>query len=145
MKKFDCSIACYKVKEKNLQSGISTIIATHSQQLLIYCDARLMWAANLFNVPICIEVCEIKNTPGTLVLLEENSRVSCSYLGTTPSLFTLPQSYNRSKDIEQIESEINDLRTQFKKLQASTASEKSLSPSHISNESPLDVSIEVSK
>lgn len=145
MKKFDCVVACYKVMSKNQQAGIKTIVATHSQQLLIFCNARLQWAAQLFSVPICIEISEIKNIEGTLVLLQDNFEISCSYLGTTPSLFTLPRSQNRAVEVDEIEKEINHYRNQIKDLQFSDDDVIPTKHDSTENNFPITVSFEVSK
>lgn len=118
MKKFDYVVACYKVMEKNSTLGIGTIIATQSHQLLIFSNAKLQWAAQIFSIPICIEISEIKNTEGTLIFLQDNFEITCSYLGTTPSLFTLPRSQHRSIDIDEMEKEIDHYRNQIQQLQS---------------------------
>ena len=59
----------------------------------------------------------LSNVKGIIVMLQDNFQVSTSYLGTFPSLFTLPRSQNRAVDIDEMEKEIEYYRNQIKNLQ----------------------------
>jgi len=139
MKKFDHPASCFKVMKNNEESGIRIIVAT-SLQLLVYSNTKLLWAAKLFSVPVCIEVGTINNVKGIIVMLQDNFQVSTSYLGTFPSLFTLPRSQNRAVDIDEMEKEIEYYRNQIKDLQ--TNEDQKILPNN-ENQSALVVSNEV--
>lgn len=67
-----------------------TIIASETNTLLIYQGSSLKWSANLTFLPVCIERIFLKNIKGAIVSLSEEGQLSCSYLGTQPSVFVAP-------------------------------------------------------
>jgi len=56
MKKFECSVSCFRASVLNESRTVQSLICTNSQQLLVYEDVKLTWAAKLDVVPISVSI-----------------------------------------------------------------------------------------
>lgn len=82
-----------------------TMIVSETSTLLIYQATSLKWTANLSYLPISIERVFLKDIRGAIAGLSEEGKLSCSYLGTQPSLFVAPP-LNQQIDIEKAISDL---------------------------------------
>lgn len=80
---------------------ITTLIVSETSTLLIYQGTTLKWSANLSFLPVCIERVFLKDIKGAFVSLSDEGQLTCSYLGTQPSLFVAPPLNNQQIDFEQ--------------------------------------------
>lgn len=53
---------------------------------------------------------------GAIVVLSEEGRLECNYLGTDPSLFVAPPLQMKPLDLEKVEEELNTLNKTLKSL-----------------------------
>ena len=66
-------------------SNENLLVSTHTSQLMIYRDTRLIWAARLnMGPPVALIVCRFGTTPGLITALDESGQLSIMYLGTDP-------------------------------------------------------------
>lgn len=65
------------------RSGI--IVASSTGALMVYHERRLVWSARTATAPVSIRIERFNKTPGMLVLLDGQGRVTVAYLGTVPS------------------------------------------------------------
>lgn len=72
-----------------------TMVVSETNTLLIYQSTSLKWSANLSFLPVSIERVFLKNIKGAIVGLSEEGQLSCSYLGTQPSIFVAPPLNNQ--------------------------------------------------
>lgn len=80
---------------------IMTLIVSETSTLLIYQMTTLKWSANLSFLPVSIERAFLQSVKGAVVTLSEEGHLSCSYLGTEPSLFVAPPLGNQQMDFEE--------------------------------------------
>ena len=62
--------------------------------------------------------------------LSEDGRLSCSYLGTDPSMVSHPSAYLRELDYSSVESEMKQLQSIIKEHQSKSCKRFSLRRSH---------------
>nr|CAB3225188.1 protein PTHB1-like [Phallusia mammillata] len=141
MKKFEYNVSCFKALVSSESDTIRTIICTHSQQLLVYDNVKMKWAAKLRTSPNNLAIGNFKDTNGLLVLLTESCQVSCCFLGTAPTIFSLPRSKQREIDIGTLDERLNKLNTVIAKVQ-STQGDVIISKKETED---LKVSVEVPK
>lgn len=89
--------------------SIFTIVVSETNTLLIYENTSLKWSAKLQFLPICIRRIFLDSIKGALVLLSEEGRLECGYLGTEPSLFVAPPLTQKEIDFEKVEKELEEL------------------------------------
>lgn len=85
-----------------------------NNHLLVYQRTTLKWAVQLSLTPVAVARTFLKNIKGVIVLLTENGNLSCSYLGTEPSLFVAPPLNNREFDFEEATKELAQLNSAIK-------------------------------
>ena len=58
------------------------MVSTHTKQLMIYKDTRLVWAARLTMAPpVSMIVTRFGSLPGLITALDEHGQLSVLYLG----------------------------------------------------------------
>ncbi|KAF7277935.1 hypothetical protein GWI33_009051 [Rhynchophorus ferrugineus] len=107
MKKLDYSPVCFHCYV--IDTNIYTLVVSDSSMLLIYQGTTLKWSTRLDFLPISICRVFLKTIKGALVLLGEEGRLECGYLGTEPSLFVAPPLNLQELDYEKVEKELHDL------------------------------------
>lgn len=75
----------------------------------MYENTTLKWSAHLDFLPIAISRASLKEVKGALVLLGEEGRLECCYLGTEPSFFVAPPLNLQEIDFAQAEKELENL------------------------------------
>ncbi|RZC35649.1 PTHB1 [Asbolus verrucosus] len=74
----------------DIDDRIMSLIVSETNNLLIYQNTSLKWSAQLQISPVSVKRAFFHNISGVIVLLSEEGRVECCYLGTEPSLFVAP-------------------------------------------------------
>ncbi|XP_076821847.1 protein PTHB1-like [Clavelina lepadiformis] len=123
MKKFEFAVSCFKCFPSPDGSKVHTILCTHSGQLQIYEQSKLLWAAKSGSLPVHLEIGRFLGTSGIIVMVDEGCRASCGYLGTMPTLFTLPRSMHRETDMARIDHELSSLNEKIQQQQQSNNGE----------------------
>ncbi|XP_018575245.1 protein PTHB1 [Anoplophora glabripennis] len=113
MKRLDYSPICFNVYVIN--DNIFSIVISETSTLLVYENTTLKWSAQLPFLPISIRRAFLKAIKGALVLLSEEGRLECCYLGTEPSLFVAPPIASKEIDFEKAEEELNNLNRIIKR------------------------------
>ncbi|XP_044755143.1 protein PTHB1 [Coccinella septempunctata] len=114
MKRFDFSPLCFV--SYVLDNNIMTIVISETNTVLIYQNTTLKWSAQLHFLPINVKRANLWNLKGCLVLLSDDGRLECSYLGTEPSLFVAPPLNYQELDFEKAEEELATLNKVIKDL-----------------------------
>ncbi|KAK4875042.1 hypothetical protein RN001_011464 [Aquatica leii] len=91
------------------ENAVWSCVVSETTTLLIYMNTTLKWAAQLSNLPVAIKRAFFKNVQGALVLLTEDGRLICSYLGTEPHLFSTTPLAHQELDYEEAEAELLSL------------------------------------
>lgn len=94
-----------------------TLVVSETSTLVIYQNTSVKWSAQLQFLPICIARAFLRTLWGAVVLLSEEGRLECCYLGTDPSLFVAPPLNAKEIDFEQAESELATLNKIIKNAQ----------------------------
>ncbi|XP_044271066.1 protein PTHB1 [Tribolium madens] len=92
-----------------LNDRIISLVVSETNNLLIYQNTSLKWCSQLSVSPISFNRGLVCNTDGVLVLLLEEGTLSCSYLGTEPSLFVAPPLAVQDLDFEKAGQELTKL------------------------------------
>ncbi|EFA12827.1 Protein PTHB1-like Protein [Tribolium castaneum] len=92
-----------------LNDRIMSLVVSETNNLLIYQNTSLKWCSQLHVSPISFNRGFVCNTNGVLVLLQEDGTLSCSYLGTEPSLFVAPPLALQDLDFEKAGQELTKL------------------------------------
>lgn len=85
------------------------MLISETSVLLVYENTTLKWSAHLDFLPIAISRAFLKEIKGALVLLGEEGRLECCYLGTEPSFFVAPPLNLQEIDFAQAEKELANL------------------------------------
>lgn len=104
MKRLDYCPICFQVYV--LEGHVYSLIVADSNMLLIYHNTTLKWSAHLDYLPVAIHRAFLKNIKGAIVLLTEEGRLECCYLGTEPSFFVAPPINVQEIDYENAEHEL---------------------------------------
>ncbi|XP_019878207.2 protein PTHB1 [Aethina tumida] len=115
MKKLDYSPICFNTYY--LEEKVMTLVVSETSTLVIYQNTSVKWSAQLQFLPICIARAFLRTLWGAVVLLSEEGRLECCYLGTDPSLFVAPPLNAKEIDFEQAESELATLNKIIKNAQ----------------------------
>lgn len=91
-------------------------MVSENSTLLIYQNTTLKWSAKSQFLPICIHRIFLQSIQGGMVLLAEDGRLECSYLGTEPSLFIAPPLAMKALDLGKVHEEIEKLNNSLKSL-----------------------------
>lgn len=86
-----------------------TLMISGTNTLMIYQNTTVRWSAQISFLPISIRRAFLKNVKGALVLLSEEGKLDCCYLGTEPQLFTAPPLAYQELDYEKAEAELASL------------------------------------
>lgn len=93
---------------------------SHSNQLLVLRDSSLIWAASMAYTPVQLATASFQSVyflsppsppitsiylsyreqNGIIVSVDEQGHLACSYLGTDPTMFTVPHSSSRDASFE---------------------------------------------
>nr|XP_039271914.1 protein PTHB1-like [Styela clava] len=119
MKKLDYNPSCFYPFIVRESSTVNCIVCTHTKQLLLYEGITLKWASLLSDTPVQVAVGTIGKMPGMLITLTDQCNAACSYLGTHPSVFNLPQSAAREPDYATIDQEMQKINNKIKELHMS--------------------------
>ncbi|XP_060529140.1 protein PTHB1 isoform X3 [Cylas formicarius] len=122
MKKFDyCPVAFHVYPLDH----VFCLVISETSNLLIYQNATLHWSASLDFMPIALSRACLKNVKGSLVLLSEEGRLECCYLGTEPSFFVAPPLSIKDIDFEKADEELMDLERTIRNSSANDIGLKS--------------------
>ncbi|XP_045474293.1 protein PTHB1 [Harmonia axyridis] len=114
MKRFDFSPLCFT--SYVLGDNIISIVISETSTVLIYQNTTLKWSAQLNFLPINIKRANLWNLKGCLIILSDDGRLECCYLGTEPSLFVAPPLNYQELDFEKAEEELASLTKAIKEL-----------------------------
>ncbi|XP_050305272.1 protein PTHB1 [Anthonomus grandis grandis] len=107
MKKLDYCPICMHIYV--IDTNIYTIITSETQMLLVYENTTLKWSAQSELLPVSLNKIFLKDIKGALVLLSEDGRLDCCYLGTEPSFFIAPPLNVPEIDFVKAEEELKNL------------------------------------
>lgn len=111
MKKFDFNPSCMFVYPNDSCDSLMLLIATHNNNLLVYANDVLKWAAQLPFVPVAMRKINLTSITGALVCLSDEGHLCCSYLGTNPSVNVIPiASQTHIASYAEAEQELQELR-----------------------------------
>lgn len=65
-------------------------VVSDNGTLLVYEEARMIWAAQLPEVPVAIQRSNLHGLPGGIVTLGAKGRVFAEFLGSEPHIFKVP-------------------------------------------------------
>ena len=105
------------------QASENLLVATHSQRVLVYRDAQLVWAARIPHRPVAIRVSNFGTLNGLIVTLTEGGRLSLSYLGTDSQTGTVLSRKGKDLDYGQMDEEYRRLLSDIRSTQNQTAIE----------------------
>jgi Bardet-Biedl syndrome 9 protein len=87
-KRLDYDVAASITYNRDGGSGSSSrqhlLVATHTGRLLVYGDTSLLWAAKLGYAPVAVAVASFGGVKGLVVCLDEQGKLSITYMGTVP-------------------------------------------------------------
>ncbi|ERL86761.1 hypothetical protein D910_04167 [Dendroctonus ponderosae] len=121
MKKLDYSPICMETYV--IDTNLFTLVTAETNMLLVYENTMLKWSAHLDFLPTAIHRAFLKGIRGTLVLLSDEGRLECCYLGTEPSFFVAPPVSVPEIDFEKAEHELLALETVISKSNNNVDSE----------------------
>ncbi|KAF2356403.1 PTHB1 N-terminal domain [Trinorchestia longiramus] len=136
VKRLEYSPACFT--SYFVGAGLFSLVASHSQTLLLYHETVLKWAAQLPCLPVAIARVNLQGIQGGVVLVTGSGRLQVVYMGTDPSLFTAPPIEAREINFDETDKELSKLHRIIK---ASSKDASSLLSSGRSEEQQLTVSI----
>jgi len=117
MKKLEFSPSCIHaygiVPPQRGEEGegmVQYLLASHTNQLLVFQDASLVWAARVDQTPADIAVAHFQELSGVIVSLDELGHLVCCYLGTDPSMFSASSSASRELNYEELDREMKALQ-----------------------------------
>ncbi|KAK9889617.1 hypothetical protein WA026_006991 [Henosepilachna vigintioctopunctata] len=114
MKRLEYSPLCFS--SYMLDSNVMNIVVSETGTALIYQNTTLKWSAKLNFLPVNIKRANLWNLKGCLVMLSEEGRLECCYLGTEPSLFVAPPLSYQDLNFEEAEKELTLLSKITKNL-----------------------------
>jgi Bardet-Biedl syndrome 9 protein len=123
MKKLEYNPSCFVPYTSVSDGTVNTMVATHTQQLLIYQNIQLTWAAQLPTLPVAVRVARFSDLNGVIVMLDGQGHVNCCYLGTDPSMFVAPSVGAREFSYEEAQEEmkvLNRIAKEYSKTSADT-------------------------
>lgn len=91
-----------------------TLIVLETHHLMVYQNTTLKWAAQLTSSPVTLSRIFLQSVKGAIAFLTEEGRLTCSYLGTEPSLFVAPPLNNRDINFEEANKELAQLNAAAK-------------------------------
>ncbi|KAL3267708.1 hypothetical protein HHI36_006839 [Cryptolaemus montrouzieri] len=104
IKRLDYSPLCFT--SFTLDTNVMNIVVSETNTVLVYQNTTLKWSAKLHFLPINIKRANLWNLKGCLVILSDEGRLECCYLGTQPSLFVAPPLSYQELDFEKAETEL---------------------------------------
>ncbi|XP_066263410.1 protein PTHB1-like [Branchiostoma lanceolatum] len=110
MKKLEYNPCAFLPFAATQDGVINTIICTHTNQLLVYGDVTLKWAAQLQHVPVAVKVATFPELKGVIATLSEDGHLNCSYLGTDPAMFIAPAPESRDINYDAQDEEMEDMK-----------------------------------
>ncbi|XP_018007608.1 protein PTHB1 isoform X2 [Hyalella azteca] len=119
-------------------ASLFSLVASHSQTLLLYHETVLKWAAQLTCIPVALARVNLKGIKGGVALVTGSGRLQVVYLGTDPSLFTAPPIETREINFDETDKELANLHRIIK---ASSKDSSSLLSSERSDAQQLTVGI----
>ncbi|KAF5296664.1 hypothetical protein FQR65_LT10204 [Abscondita terminalis] len=109
IKRLDFTPICLCTYTLEDENSLWSLVVSETNTLLIYLNTTLKWAAQLSYLPIAIGRGFFKNIQGALVSLTEDGKLTCSYLGTEPHLFSTTPLAHQDLDYEKAETELDSL------------------------------------
>ncbi|CAH1154117.1 unnamed protein product [Phaedon cochleariae] len=113
MKRFEFSPICFETYMTD--GNIYSLIISETSTLLIYQNTTVKWSTMLNFLPICIKRAFFRTVKGAMVLLSEEGRLECCYLGTEPSPFVAPPITHKEIDFETVGEELESMNALIKK------------------------------
>ncbi|GMH42672.1 hypothetical protein BSKO_10591 [Bryopsis sp. KO-2023] len=90
------------------------LVSTHTSALLVYNRSKMVWAAKADSVAVAIRVAEFAGLPGLVVTLDDEGRLSVSYLGTDPPHNVIGVAEGKELDYEEMDMEHRQLLSQIR-------------------------------
>lgn len=87
---------------------------SESGSLLIYEESTLIWAAQLAEVPVCIQRSNINGLAGAVVTLSETGHLQVGFLGSEPQPFKVPPLNLSELNYENVQKELTELEKDIK-------------------------------
>ncbi|XP_018324479.1 protein PTHB1 [Agrilus planipennis] len=109
MKRLECPTSCFSAYLLGDDAKVVSLIVSETKTLLVYGNTTLLWAAQLSFLPVALSRASFPNIKGALVMLSEEGKHHCAYLGTEPHLFAAPPLSNQQLDLDKSEEELNRL------------------------------------
>lgn len=124
-KRFDynpSSIVKYSRGERNGgRSNENLIVSTHTKELMIYQDTRLIWSARLtMSPPIELVVSRFGSIPGLITALDETGKLLVMYLGTDPPTNKVSSVEIKELNYESMDEEHQSLLNVIRESQSDT-------------------------
>jgi len=75
----------YTLDSKQGDKIQNILVGTHTAQLMVYNDQKLVWSAKTNTYPVSVAVGSFAKLDGLVVMMGEDGVLSCNYLGTDPA------------------------------------------------------------
>lgn len=85
------------------------MVVSETNTMLLYQNTSLKWSAQLEFLPVAIKRGFFEYIKGAIVMLSEEGRLQCCYLGTEPSLFVAPPLKMSEIDFDKASEELANL------------------------------------
>ncbi|XP_058053381.1 protein PTHB1 [Anopheles bellator] len=89
-------------------------VVSESGSLLLYENDRILWSAQLPEIPVAIERANVRGLPGALVTLGPTGSLLIGYLGSEPQLFKVPALNLAPLDLERCQRELLGLEREIR-------------------------------
>lgn len=96
------------------EGAVRALLASSDGVVLVLAGSRIAWTARVDSAPVCLAVGSFSNTPGVIVALDETGAVSCSFLGTDPSLPPVTHNSARDVDYEKADAELRAIQKKIR-------------------------------
>ncbi|KAJ8019984.1 Protein PTHB1 [Holothuria leucospilota] len=110
MKKLEYNPCCFYPHTSMAEDTVMYLAATNTGQMMVYGGVTLKWAAKLEYAPVSIRVGQYQDLKGVITTLDADGHLTCSYLGTDPSLLVVPTPESREINYDEQDEEMKRLQ-----------------------------------
>uniref|UniRef100_A0A1B0DQ92 PTHB1 N-terminal domain-containing protein n=1 Tax=Phlebotomus papatasi TaxID=29031 RepID=A0A1B0DQ92_PHLPP len=89
-------------------------IATEMGSLLIYEESKLIWSAQLPQIPVALSRGTFTDLSGGIVTLSDTGILTVGFLGSEPQIFKVPSLNLKQLTVEKAQKELEDLEAEIK-------------------------------
>lgn len=89
-------------------------IATDMGSLLIYEESKLIWSAQLPQIPVALSRGTFTDLSGGIVTLSDTGVLTVGFLGSEPQIFKVPALNLKQLTVEKAQKELEDLESEIK-------------------------------